>query len=788
MTTIAAREVHVAPLSIERMQRLIDPEGWNRLMVGLGKAHELLDDRQLWNVNSTAAGGGVAEMLRSWVGLARGLGIGMRWLTIAGDADFFEITKRLHNQLHGSPGDGGSLGDRERGVYERVGRDNVASVLDAIGPGDVVFLHDPQTAMLIPDVVAAGRTVVWRCHVGTDESNPYSEAAWGFLEPYVTEADAAVFSREAFVPGYCQGMTTMIVPPSIDALSPKNQEIERDAMEAILCRAGLIECEARVEPAYELPDGTVRRVERRCEVVGAGPLPDTECAIVTQVSRWDRLKDPIGVMRGFALALAAGADAHLVLAGPSLGSVADDPEGLEVFAEVEVAWRALPEDVRARDSPRLPADGRPRRKRGDGQRPAAARHGGRPEEPQGGLRPDGDGGDVEGAAGDRQRDRRHPRSDRGRRQRRPALRPARHRALRPGDAGAAEHSGAGARDRPRGPRAGSQELPRGPPHPAVRRPAGAAAEVSAAEPKYVYDFAEGSREMRELLGGKGANIAEMARLGPPISVPAGFTVTTEACIAYLARGEPVPAALEEQVEAALARSRRRPGKRLGDPADPLLVSVRSGARKSMPGMMDTVLNLGLGDEAVEGLAARTGDERFAWDSYRRFVQMFGNVVRGIDCELFERDDPRGEGRARGRARHRAEPGRPARPGRATSRRSSTSETGEDFPQRAARAAARARSAAVFRSWNGARAIEYRRLNGIPDDWGTAVNVQQMVFGNRGERSGSGRRLQPRRDHRRAGALRRLPAQRPGRGRRLRHPRHRRPRRDGADPARGPRRS
>src|SRR5918911_1968318 len=153
--------------------------------------------------------------------------------------------------------------------------------------------------------------------------------------------------------------------------------------------------------------------------------------------------------------------------------------------------------------------------------------------------------------------------------------------------------------------------------------------------KLVYDFAEGSREMRELLGGKGANVAEMTRVLGADRVPAGFTITTEACVAYMRAGRSEPAGLDRAVDEALARLEQHAGKRLGDPDDPLLVSVRSGARESMPGMMDTVLNLGLNDRSVEGLAARTGNERFAWDSYRRFVQMFANVCRGVPGEELE---------------------------------------------------------------------------------------------------------------------------------------------------------
>src|SRR3954454_24184374 len=160
-------------------------------------------------------------------------------------------------------------------------------------------------------------------------------------------------------------------------------------------------------------------------------------------------------------------------------------------------------------------------------------------------------------------------------------------------------------------------------------------EATAAGTKYVYEFSEGSREMRELLGGKGAGVAEMTRILGPERVPAGFTITTEACVAYMNAGQVEPEGLEQQVAEALGRLEEHTGKRLGDPADPLLVSVRSGARESMPGMMDTVLNLGMSDQAVAGLAEKTGNERFAWDSYRRFVQMYGNVVVGIKGERFE---------------------------------------------------------------------------------------------------------------------------------------------------------
>jgi pyruvate, orthophosphate dikinase len=247
--------------------------------------------------------------------------------------------------------------------------------------------------------------------------------------------------------------------------------------------------------------------------------------------------------------------------------------------------------------------------------------------------------------------------------------------------------------------------------------------------QWVYDFADGSREMRDLLGGKGANVAEMTRVLGADLVPAGFTVTTEACVAYMNAAKEFPEGLEEQVAEALARLEEHAGKKLGDDADPLLVSVRSGARESMPGMMDTVLNLGLNDASVEGLAELTGNPRFAWDSYRRFVQMYGNVVMGVEGARFE-DEIKRVKTDRG-VKDDTELDVDALK-ELTAAFKGFYEFPSD-PQDQLRGAIRA----VFDSWMGKRAVEYRRINHIPDDWGTAVNVQQMVFGNKGDTSGSG---------------------------------------------------
>jgi pyruvate, orthophosphate dikinase len=253
--------------------------------------------------------------------------------------------------------------------------------------------------------------------------------------------------------------------------------------------------------------------------------------------------------------------------------------------------------------------------------------------------------------------------------------------------------------------------------------------------RFVYDFAEGSRELRNLLGGKGANVAEMTRILGAERVPAGFTITTEACVAYMDADRTEPDGLDEQVAEALARLEAASGKRLGDAADPLLVSVRSGARESMPGMMDTVLNLGLNDASVEGLAGKTANPRFAWDSYRRFVQMFGNVVRGVPGERLEGAIKQLK-QQQGVTLDTELDVDALRTLTDSFKHLFREQTGEDFPQdphEQLRQAIRA----VFDSWMGERAIQYRRINRIPDEWGTAVNVQQMVFGNKGETSGSG---------------------------------------------------
>ena len=251
--------------------------------------------------------------------------------------------------------------------------------------------------------------------------------------------------------------------------------------------------------------------------------------------------------------------------------------------------------------------------------------------------------------------------------------------------------------------------------------------------KYVYLFKEGNAEMRNLLGGKGANLAEMSRIGLP--VPYGFTISTEACTRYYEDGKTIAPEIVEQIDAHLAMIEEQNGKKLGDVNDPLLVSVRSGARASMPGMMDTILNLGLNDESVKGLAAKTGNERFAYDSYRRFIQMFSDVVMEVEKSKFEAilDAVKEENGAKFDTDLTADNLKEVVK---RYKELYLKEMGEEFPQDP-KVQLMAAIKAVFRSWDNPRAIVYRRLNDIPGDWGTAVNVQSMVFGNTGNRSGTG---------------------------------------------------
>jgi trehalose synthase len=347
MSVTVLDDLALPPLAVERFEPFLTATQYADLLDAAAEARLLLHDRVVWCVNSTALGGGVAEMLGSLLGYARGSGVDARWVTMDCPPEFLAVTKRLHHKLHGFAGDGGPLGDAERAVYERVSEENTAGLVDRIRPTDVVLLHDPQTAGLAAPLADMGVPVVWRLHIGADRPNGHVSEAHDFLRRYVDRASAWVFSRPAFIWPGLPPERTFVIAPSIDALSPKNQPMEDETAEAILRNTGIVADGAVEEAAFLRRDRTPGRVERRAVVVEEAPIPP-DAPLVAQVSRWDDLKDPVGVVTGFAQALPQLNDAHLVLAGPDVGAVADDPEGARVLSDVTELWAALPPLERSR--------------------------------------------------------------------------------------------------------------------------------------------------------------------------------------------------------------------------------------------------------------------------------------------------------------------------------------------------------------------------------------------------------------------------------------------------------
>jgi trehalose synthase len=320
------QHVSIAPLPIQRFETVLEPEQWEDLGRTIERAGELLGGRVVWNVNSTARGGGVAEMLQSLLAYARAANVDTRWLVIEGDQSFFEVTKRIHNNLHGTEGDGGALDDEAREAYESTLARNTEELLETIASDDIVILHDPQTAGLVKPLGDAGAHVIWRAHIGVDTPNDHARGAWEFLHEYVEPAQAYIFSRKSFIWEKLVSEKTQIIPPSIDAFSPKNQEIDDDTTLAILRAAQIItegDDDGDASPTYLREDGSPGRVDRHATVLEEAPLD-------------------------FAEHVAPDSDAHLVYAGPAVEAVADDPEGKAVLEQAQDAWHELPDDVRAK--------------------------------------------------------------------------------------------------------------------------------------------------------------------------------------------------------------------------------------------------------------------------------------------------------------------------------------------------------------------------------------------------------------------------------------------------------
>jgi trehalose synthase len=342
------RGIDVPRRPVAALEEVIGLPRAARLLAAAAEFRKAAEGRVVWTLSSTATGGGVADMLQVLVGYGKDLAIDMRWLVIDGDAEFFRITKRLHNRIHGEPGDGGPLGAAELSHLGEVMSANAESVGGQINAGDLVVLHDPQTAGLVGPLARRGAHVVWRCHIGIDGENDLSRSAWAFLQPLLADAEAYVFTRATYVPSFVPPSRAWIIPPSIDPFSPKNQFMDPPAVNAALVTMGLLPGGTpHTTCRYRRRDGSPGELNRPVSVV-ADALPHPDDPIVVQVSRWDRLKDMVGVMRGFAEHVAPTGPGWLILAGPSVDDVTDDPEGAFVYAETLAQWHQLSPSQRSR--------------------------------------------------------------------------------------------------------------------------------------------------------------------------------------------------------------------------------------------------------------------------------------------------------------------------------------------------------------------------------------------------------------------------------------------------------
>jgi trehalose synthase len=344
------QEVHVTGRGVEQLAEILSPAQAQTFAAAGRQARSAFGDRTIWHVNATAHGGGVAEMLQTLLAYGRGAHIDNRWRILDGSAEFFTVTKRIHNLLHGDVGDGGALADDERTCYEQVLAANLNELRSDVDARDVVVLHDPQTAGMVEGLRASGTRVAWRCHVGRDAPNDQTDSAWAFLRPYIEHADAFVFSRQEYAPDWVDTDRLSVIAPSIDPFSAKNRDLDDPTVRTILATVGLVEgvaVDRQID--FERRDGTAGTVRHHTGVIADGPPPPADARLVVQVSRWDRLKDMAGVLTAYVMMVADGPDdAHLMLVGPDVSGVDDDPEGSGVFAECRARWAALPDRVRRR--------------------------------------------------------------------------------------------------------------------------------------------------------------------------------------------------------------------------------------------------------------------------------------------------------------------------------------------------------------------------------------------------------------------------------------------------------
>ena len=341
-------EVEIAPQPVDRFAGVLAKDDLERFTIDVRDARDRLAGHTLWHINSTAEGGGVAEMLQSILGYLTESDLPVRWLVIDGNDEFFAVTKRIHHLLHGQPGDDGPLGDAERDVYESALLAELPALLECIKAGDAVILHDPQTLGLAPALTEAGAHVVWSCHIGADQPNDNTRRVWSFLAPYTAYTAFQVFSRRQYGWENLDPDRIAVIPPCIDAFSAKNQQLDEAIATAILSASGVVPASTGTgEAVYVGRDGELGHVTRKATMIEDAPIP-SEATLVVQVSRWDPLKDHVGVMTGFCDHGPADDGTHLVLVGPDPESVTDDPEGTASLEELKEAWRTLPADKRQR--------------------------------------------------------------------------------------------------------------------------------------------------------------------------------------------------------------------------------------------------------------------------------------------------------------------------------------------------------------------------------------------------------------------------------------------------------
>jgi trehalose synthase len=327
------RSIVVTTIDPQRLAHLIGKSRLDELVQAAEQARAALRGGRVWNISATSVGGGVAEMLHTLVGYSRGSGVDTQWVVIEGDEAFFKITKRLHNRLHGAAGDTGGLDRSEADHYATVMDENAAELANRVNAGDVVVLHDPQTVGLAEPLAKRGARVVWRCHIGTERRNAYTEEGWKFIEGYLRLCRTLVFSHVGFIPRFLAGADVAVIAPSIDPYTAKNRRLNSAQIHKLLVRAGLFD------------DNGASGGSEGAVLGGAGPISMND-RVVVQVSRWDHLKDMQGVLEGFAGMAMGQSDVRLALVGPAVHAVSDDPEGAKVLDECLNYWENLPQKQR----------------------------------------------------------------------------------------------------------------------------------------------------------------------------------------------------------------------------------------------------------------------------------------------------------------------------------------------------------------------------------------------------------------------------------------------------------